>query len=64
MPSLRGSNFKIFWEETSLIFLFVESLKVTVTYFKGIIWLWAHPASYPMGTSGTFPGGKAARACR
>jgi hypothetical protein len=22
----------------------------------------AHPASYPMGTSGSFPGGKAARA--
>jgi hypothetical protein len=24
--------------------------------------LWAHPASYPMGTGGSFPGGKAARA--
>jgi hypothetical protein len=24
--------------------------------------LWGHPASYPMGTRGSFPGGKAARA--
>jgi len=25
-------------------------------------WLWGPPASYPMGTRGSFPGGKVARA--
>jgi hypothetical protein len=26
---------------------------------NSIIYYWAHPASYPMGTGGSFPGGKA-----
>jgi hypothetical protein len=42
--------------------LFKETLFYLTVSFCEFSFLWAHPASYPMGTRGYFPGGKAAGA--